>query len=60
MNPAEQIHGRQSRMDDARRERRFASAVGRRNEAQHWDLQLDDIEREEAEFIERISEEINH
>jgi hypothetical protein len=43
-------------MDAARQARRFARAVGRRHEAQYFDLELDDLECREAELMERINE----
>lgn len=56
MTLSDQLHGIRSRIDAARQSRRLASAVGRRIEAQQWDLHLNDLECEEARFIERISE----
>jgi hypothetical protein len=53
---SDQLHSIQFRMDDARHARRFASAVGRRNEAQYLDLELDNLECEQAELMERIAE----
>jgi hypothetical protein len=43
-------------MDADREARRFASAVGRRSEAQYFDLEVDDLECEQAEILERIEE----
>jgi hypothetical protein len=56
MNPSDQLHSIQSRMDAARQARRFAGAVGRRGEVQRLDLELDDLQCEEAELMERIEE----
>jgi hypothetical protein len=56
MTLSDQLHSIQSRMDAARQAWRFASAVGRRNEAQHLDLELDDLKCEESELMERIEE----
>jgi len=43
-------------MDFARQARRFASAVGRRNEAQYLDLELDNLEYQETELMGKIAE----
>ena len=54
MTLSDQLHTIRARMDTARQARRFASALGRRNERQHLDLELDDLECEEAELMERL------
>jgi hypothetical protein len=59
MTLSDHLDSIQCRMDAARQARRFASAVGRHNEAQHFDVEIDDLECEQAEILERISEE-NH
>ncbi len=43
-------------MDTARQARSFARAVGRRKDAQYFDLEVDDLEWEQSELMERISE----
>ena len=56
MSLSDQLHSIRSRMDDARQARRFSSAIGRRSEAQQWDLALDDLQFEEMQLMERIAE----
>jgi predicted nucleic acid-binding Zn-ribbon protein len=56
MTFSDQLSSIQSRMDAARQARRFASAVGRRNEAQYLDLELDDLQSEESALLDRIAE----
>jgi hypothetical protein len=56
MTLSDELFITRSRIEAARRERRVASAVGRRNEAQYLDLELDDLEWEKAELVERIYE----
>jgi hypothetical protein len=56
MSLADQLDSVQSRINSARRKRRFANAVGRHNEAQHWNLELDNLGYEASEFEERIAE----
>jgi hypothetical protein len=56
MTLPDQLYEVRSRMDSVRQSRRFASAVGRRSEAQHFDSELDNLHCEEAELMERIAE----
>ncbi len=56
MTLSDQLHSVQARMDTARQARSFARAVGRRKDAQYFDLEVDDLEWEQSELMERISE----
>lgn len=56
MIPSDQLDIIRSRMEAVRQARRFTNAVGRRIEAQYLDLELDDLEWEEAVLMDRIAE----